>query len=88
MVAIFNGFGMLPYEQFIGTTITSVHQKAHSALGENPLLHGETLLVTTSHDLENISFELITKVVTNNLLSQPLVIELAAAETTNTHIEM
>lgn len=73
---------MLPYDNFITKTITSVHQKAHTALSKNSLLHGETLLVTTSHDLENVSLELITKVVTNDLLSQTLVIELASADIT------
>lgn len=79
---------MLSHDEFIGTTITSVHQKAHTALSENSLLHRETLLVATSHDLENVSLELITKVVTNDLLSQTLVIELATADITDTQNEM
>lgn len=65
-----------------------MHQKAHTALSKNSLLHGKTLLVTTSHDLENVSLELIAKVVTNDLLSQTLVIELATADITDTQNEM
>ena len=38
---------------------TSVKQEANTARGQNSLLHGKTLLVTASHDLENITFELL-----------------------------
>jgi hypothetical protein len=42
------------------------------------------LLVATSHDLEDVTLELITEVVPNNLLGQPLVIELAAGDMPDT----
>ena len=61
-----------------------MHQKANTALSEDSLLHWETLLVATSHDLEDVTLELITEVVPNNLLGQPLVIELAAADMPDT----
>jgi hypothetical protein len=45
-------------------------------LSKNSLLHGETLFVATSHDLEDIPLELISELVTADLLGQPLVVEL------------
>lgn len=56
---------------------TSVHQELHTALSENSLLHWETLLVAASHDLEDIPLELISQLVTADLLGQSLVVELA-----------
>lgn len=55
----------------------SVHQELHTALSENSLLHWETLLVAASHDLEDIPLELISQLVTADLLGQSLVVELA-----------
>jgi len=55
---------------------SSGHQELDTALSKNSLLHGETLFVATSHDLEDISLELISELVTADLLGQPLVVEL------------
>jgi len=37
------------------------------------LLHGKALLVTTPHDLENITLELLTQSITIDLLRDPFV---------------
>jgi hypothetical protein len=58
------------------TGFTSGHQELDTALSKNSLLHGETLFVATSHDLEDIPLELISELVTADLLGQPLVVEL------------
>lgn len=63
-----------------------MHQKANTALSEDSLLHWETLLVATSHDLEDVTLELISEVVPNNLLGQPLVIKLAAEDMPDTEL--
>lgn len=36
-----------------------VHEEADTAVGENTLLHRETLLVLATHDLEDIALELL-----------------------------
>ena len=38
---------------------TSVKQKANTAWSQNSLLHREALLVAPTHDLENVSIELL-----------------------------
>jgi len=55
-----------------------MHKELDTLLSEDSLFHWETLLVTTSHDLKDISLELISELVTTDLLSQSLVVELAA----------
>jgi hypothetical protein len=55
---------------------TSGHQELHTALSENPLLHWETLLVAATHDLEYVTLELVSKLITADLLCQSLVVEL------------
>lgn len=57
---------------------TSVHKELNTSLGQDTLLHGETLLVAATHDLKHIPLELISELVTADLLSQSLVVELAA----------
>jgi hypothetical protein len=44
---------------------------------KNTLLHGETLLVVTTRDTENVSLEFITKGVTRNFLGHALIEETA-----------
>jgi len=44
------------------------HQESNSAVGQDTLLHRETLFVVSSHDLNNVSLELVTKGISLNLL--------------------
>lgn len=57
---------------------TSLHKELDTSLSQDSLFHRETLLVAAAHDLEDISLELISQLVTADLLSQSLVVELAA----------
>lgn len=50
-------------------------QESNSSVGKDSLLHGETLLVVSSHDLEDVSLELISHLVSIDLLSDSLLIE-------------
>lgn len=61
------------YESF-----TSVHKELDTSLSQDSLFHWEALFVAASLDLEDISLELISKLVTADFLSQSLVVELAA----------
>ena len=67
-------------------SITSLHQKLHTALGQNSLLHWETLLVAASHNLKDITLELISKVVTADLLCQSLIVELTTGTQFTNHV--
>jgi len=59
-------------------------KKADTLSGHHTLLHGETLLVVSARDLEDVPLELITEDIANHLLVHALVIELAPAQF-NTH---
>merc|ERR1719352_413359 len=54
-----------------------LQQKPHSAIGQDTLLHGETLLVVASGDAEYISLELVTKGISIDLLAHPLLVKRA-----------
>ena len=54
---------------------TLVEQKADTLVLHDTLLHGETLLVVTTHDLEDVSLVLITEGVGGDLGGKALVIE-------------
>jgi len=43
----------------IGSLYTPVEQKANTTRSQNSLLHWEALLVTSTHDLEDITLELL-----------------------------
>merc|ERR1719500_456966 len=52
-----------------------LQKEPHPAIGQDTLLHGETLLVIASSDAENISLELITKSISLDLLAHPLLVK-------------
>jgi len=54
-----------------------VHKELDTSLSQDSLFHWEALFVAASHDLEDISLELISELVTADFLSQSLVVELA-----------
>ena len=58
-------------------------KKPDTTVGENTLLHGETLLVVASGDTENIALELISKSVGFNFLAHALLIERPHLRTKN-----
>lgn len=43
----------------IGSLFTPVEQKANTTGSQNSLLHWKALLVTSTHDLEDITLELL-----------------------------
>lgn len=47
-------------------------------MSQNSLFHRKTLLVATTLDLEDVTLELISELVTADLLGQSLIVELAA----------
>jgi len=57
-------------------TVTITHENSGSASHENTLFHGESVLIVAAGNLEDISLELITEVVTSDLLSHSLSEEL------------
>ena len=54
-----------------------LEEEADTFAGHDTLLHGETLLVISSRDLEDVSLELIAKHVTLYFLVHALVVEFA-----------
>lgn len=64
--------------------LTSVHEEPDTSLSQNSLFHRETLLVATTHDLEDVTLELISELVTADLLGQSLIVKLAAEKKENT----
>jgi len=54
---------------------TLSHQKSDSCVGENSLLHGETLFVISTSDFEDVSLVFISKSFTVNFLGDSLVIQ-------------
>jgi len=59
-----------------------LEQEADALGSHHTLLHGETLLVITARDLEDVPLELITEGVSRHLLVHALVVELAPAPRT------
>ena len=57
------------------TRVALRQQQSHSGWVQHTLLHGETLLVVTTGDLENVALELVANALTFNLLAHTLVIE-------------
>jgi hypothetical protein len=53
----------------------SVKQKANTAWSQNSLLHWETLLIATTLDLENVSFELLAQSISTDFLRDSLVVK-------------
>jgi len=56
-------------------TIGTVQKQAHTVVRQNSLLHGETLLVESSSDTEDISLVLISQEITRHLLTDALIVE-------------
>lgn len=56
-----------------------LQKQAHALGSHDTLLHGETLLVVASRDLEDVTLELIAHNISNNLLVHTLIVELAPA---------
>ena len=52
-------------------------EKTNTVVHENTLLHGETLLVVSSRDTENVSLELVSENISVNLVGDTLVVESA-----------
>mmetsp|Transcript_37677 Transcript_37677/g.83909 ORF Transcript_37677/g.83909 Transcript_37677/m.83909 type:complete len:280 (+) Transcript_37677:192-1031(+) len=57
--------------------ITAAHQQLNAQVGQNTLLHGKTLLVLATSDLEDVALELITQDLAINLSGNALVVEVA-----------
>jgi hypothetical protein len=55
--------------------VASFKQEANTSLNEDTLHHGETLLVISTCDSEDVAFEFITQSVSSHLLGHALVIE-------------
>lgn len=53
------------------------HHQLHAILREHTLLHGETLLVLSAQDLQDVASELLADVLAIHLSREPLVIERA-----------
>lgn len=58
--------------------VTSRQEQAGTASKENTLLHGETLLVVTTGNLQDVTLPLITEGISLNLLSHTLIVKDAA----------
>jgi len=54
-----------------------LQQQTHTLVGEHTLLHGETLLIVTTGDTEDVSLEVITQVITLNFLGHTLVVQMS-----------
>lgn len=57
--------------------VTLTEEKANTRRQENTLLHGETLLVVTTTDAEDVALPLVTEAVDLNILRHALVVEAA-----------
>jgi len=55
--------------------VTFAQQEANTSLDKDTLHHGETLLVISTSDFEDVTLELITQGITTHLLGYALVIE-------------
>ena len=56
--------------------VAVTHENSGSASNKDTLFHGETILIVASGDLEDISLELITEIITTDFLSHSLAEEL------------
>jgi hypothetical protein len=63
--------------------VTLGHQETNTVGQKNTLLHGETLLIVTTRDTEDVTLELVTERVTRDLLGHTLIIETTAKEIDN-----
>jgi len=52
-----------------------LQHQADTQVGKDTLLHGETLLVVTTRDTEDVSLEVITEVVSLDFVTDALVVE-------------
>lgn len=64
--------------------LTSPHQDSDSAVHEDTLLHGETLLVVSTSDSEGVALELGAKDLTINVGAHAAIVEVTA----ETELEM
>jgi hypothetical protein len=62
------------------TRVTLGHQKTNTVRQQNTLLHGETLLIVTTRDTENVTLEFISERIAGDFLGHTLVIETTAKE--------
>jgi hypothetical protein len=58
--------------------VTLGHQKTNTVRQENTLLHGETLLIVTTRDTENVTLEFVTERITRDFLGHTLIVETTA----------
>ena len=54
---------------------TDLEEKADTPLGEDALLHGETLLVVATGDAEHVALPLVTEAVGGHFHAHPLLVE-------------
>ena len=66
---------MLPEINYSRTSLTLSEQKSDSFVGQDSLLHGESLFVVSSSDLEDVSLELVSEVFSLNFLSHSLIVK-------------
>ena len=57
--------------------LTFLEEQSDSSVDQDSLLHGESLLVVTSRDSENVSFVLFSKNFSIDFLAHSLVVEVA-----------
>lgn len=55
--------------------VALAHKESNSSLDEDTLLHGETILIVTTSDLEDVSLEFITKSVSFDFLAHSSTVE-------------
>ena len=65
--------------------LTSLHQDSDSAVHEDTLLHGETLLVVSASDSEGVALELGAKDLTINVGAHAAIVEVTAANELDMH---
>jgi len=57
------------------TLVASLHEDSDSSLDKDTLLHGETVLIVTTSDFEDVSLEFVTKTVTFDFLAHSSSVE-------------
>ena len=55
--------------------VSLFQEEPDTAVGEDSLLHGETLLVVSTGDAENVALPLVTQRVSTDLLAHALLVE-------------
>jgi hypothetical protein len=60
------------------TRVTLGHQETNTVRQKDTLLHGETLLIVTTRDAEDVTLEFITKRIARNFLGHTLIVETTA----------